>query len=465
MFDKIWDRHRIVERQDGQVLLFVDRHLVHDGTAAAFVALRKRGLKPRAPERIIATADHFVPTDTRDVTTIPDAERRGMIEALSRNAEEHKFTLFGLGDRRQGIVHVIGPEEGLSQPGMLIVCADSHTPTHGALGAIAIGVGMTETTHVLATQTLWQRKPKLMRITVEGKLGDSVVSKDVMLAIIAQIGAGGATGYAIEFAGSAITGLSIEGRLTLCNMSIEAGAKTSMVAPDESTFSYIAGRPYAPKGHEWDVALAKWSALPSDPGAVFDMEVTINSNAIEPMVTWGTSPEDALPISGIVPDPGAEMDLERRNTMERALAYMGLTPGTKLEGLPVDRVFIGSCTNGRIEDLRLAADVVRGRRISEGVQALVVPGSGLVKEQAEAEGLHQVFLDAGFQWRQAGCSMCLAANGDMVAPGLRCASTSNRNFVGRQGPGARTHLMGPAMAAAAAVTGRLTDIRTLQAGR
>jgi 3-isopropylmalate/(R)-2-methylmalate dehydratase large subunit len=459
MLEKIWARHRILEREDGQVLLFVDRHLVHDGTAPAFATLRQRGLRPRAPDRIFATPDHYVPTDTRIVQEIADPERRGMVEALMRDTTEHGITLFGLRDRRQGIVHVVGPEEGLSLPGMLIVCADSHTSTHGALGALAFGVGMTETTHVLATQTLWQRKPRTMRITLEGALGTGVVAKDIALAIIARIGTAGATGHVIEYAGPAIRGLSLEARLTLCNMSIEAGARAGMVAPDETTFAYLEGRPYAPRGADWDAALAEWRALPSDPGAVFDREVTIDATTIEPMVTWGTSPEDAAPISGVVPDPDALEDVERRAGLQRALEYMDLMPGTKLEGLPVDRVFIGSCTNGRIEDLRAAAAVLRGRRVAPQVLAWAVPGSGLVRQQAEAEGLHRVFIEAGFQWREAGCSMCLGTNGEIAAPGQRCASTSNRNFMGRQGPGARTHLLGPAMAAAAAIAGHLTDVR------
>ena len=461
MLEKIWARHRILEREDGQVLLFVDRHLLHDGTAPAFAAMRQRGLRPRAPDRIFATPDHYVPTDTRVVAEIPDIERRGMVEALMRDTAEHGITLFGLQDRRQGIVHVVGPESGLSQPGMIIVCADSHTSTHGALGALAFGVGMTETTHVLTTQTLWQRKPRSMRISVEGELAPGVVAKDIILAIIAAIGTAGATGHVIEYAGSAIRGLSMEGRLTLCNMSIEAGARAGMVAPDETTFSYIAGRDYAPKGAEWDAAVAEWRALASDEGAVFDKEVLLDAAAIEPMVTWGTSPEDAVPISGTVPDPAALDDPGRRAARERALAYMDLAPGTPLQGLPVDRVFIGSCTNGRIEDLRAAAAVLRGRRVAESVLAWAVPGSGLVKQQAEAEGLDRIFVEAGFQWREAGCSMCLGTNGEIAAPGQRLASTSNRNFMGRQGPGARTHLLGPAMAAAAAVAGHLTDPRLL----
>ncbi|MGE0716914.1 MAG: 3-isopropylmalate dehydratase large subunit [Alphaproteobacteria bacterium] len=464
MFEKIWERHRILEREDGQVLLFVDRHLVHDGTAPAFATLHRRGLAPKAPDRIFATPDHYVPTDHRDVASIADPERRFMVESLIRDTERHGIRMFGLGDPRQGIVHVIGPEEGLSLPGMVLVCADSHTSTHGALGALAFGVGMTETTHALAHQALWQRKAKTMRIAVEGALGPGVVAKDVILAIIARIGTAGATGHVVEYAGSAIRGLSMEGRLTLCNMSIEAGARAGMVAPDETTYAYVAGRPFAPRGAEWDCALARWRALPSDPGAAFDAEVTLDAAAIEPMVTWGTSPEDAVAIGGRVPDPASASDAERRGAMERMLAYMDLAPGTPLDGVPVDRVFIGSCTNGRIEDLRAAAAVARGRKVADAVEAWVVPGSGLVKEQAEAEGLDVIFRDAGFQWREAGCSMCLGTNGEIGRPGQRVASTSNRNFVGRQGPGVRTHLMGPAMAAAAAVAGRLTDVRRMAAG-
>ena len=465
LFEKIWTRHRILEREDGQTLLYVDRHLVHDGAPTAFAALRKRGLRLRAPERIFATPDHYVPTDTREVGAIPDPINRSMVEALTRDAAEYGITLFDLKSERQGIVHVVGPETGLSQPGMLIVCPDSHTSTHGALGALAFGIGMTEVCHVLATQALWQRKPRTMRFTVEGALAPGVTAKDVILAIIARIGTAGATGHVIEYAGSAIRGLSIEGRLTVCNMSIEAGARAGMVAPDETTFAYLEGRPYAPKGRDWERALARWRALPSDPGAGFDREVTLDAAEIAPMVTWGTSPEDALPITGRVPDPVAEGDGMRREAMLRALDYMGLTPGTPLEEVAVDRVFIGSCTNSRIEDLRAAAAVARGRKVAPGVRrAWVVPGSTPVKRQAEAEGLDAVFRAAGFEWREPGCSMCLGTNGEIGAPGERVASTSNRNFVGRQGPGVRTHLMSPAMAAAAAVTGRLTDVRRLLAG-
>ena len=370
--------------------------------------------------------------------------------------------MFGLGDPNQGIVHVVGPETGLSQPGLLLVCGDSHTSTHGALGALAFGIGSTEVAHVLATQTLWQRKPNTMRITVDGALAEGVTAKDVVLAIIAHIGAAGATGHVIEYAGSAVRGLSMEGRLTLCNMSIEAGGRAGMVAPDDTTFAYMEGRPYAPKGAAWDAALERWRALPSDPGARFDREVALDAAAIAPMVTWGNSPEDALPITGRVPSPDDAPDAERRESMARTLEYMGLAPGTPLAEVPVERVFIGSCTNSRIEDLRSAAAIARGRKVAEGVRAWVVPGSEPVKRQAEAEGLHEVFRGAGFEWREPGCSMCIGTNGDIAGPGVRVASTSNRNFMGRQGPGARTHLLSPAMAAAAAVTGRFTDVRALR---
>ena len=464
LFEKIWSRHRVVEREDGQTLLYVDRHLLHDGGATAFDALRKRGLKPRAPERVFATPDHYVPTDTRKVEEIRDPRHRDLVEQLARNTAEAGIRMFGLSDPNQGIVHVVGPETGLSQPGLLLVCGDSHTSTHGALGALAFGIGSTEVAHVLATQTLWQRKPNTMRITVDGALAEGVTAKDVVLAIIAHIGAAGATGHVIEYAGSAVRSLSMEGRLTLCNMSIEAGGRAGMVAPDDTTFAYIEGRPYAPKGAAWDAALERWRALPSDPDARFDLEVALDAAAIAPMVTWGNSPEDALPITGRVPSPDDAPDAERRESMARTLEYMGLAPGTPLDEVPVERVFIGSCTNSRIEDLRSAAAIARGRKVAEGVRAWVVPGSEPVKRQAEAEGLHEVFRGAGFEWREPGCSMCIGTNGDIAGPGVRVASTSNRNFMGRQGPGARTHLLSPAMAAAAAVTGRLTDVRRLLAG-
>jgi 3-isopropylmalate/(R)-2-methylmalate dehydratase large subunit len=465
LFEKIWSRHAIQQRPDGQTLIYIDRHFVHDITAPAFENLRQRGLKPRAPERIFGTPDHYVPTHSRDLTAVNHPERRAMIEALTRDTAESGITLFKLGDPRQGIVHIVGPEQGISQPGMTIVCADSHTSTHGALGALAFGIGATEVAHVLATQSLWQVKPKSMRVTVDGRLHEGVTAKDIILSIIAKIGIGGGIGHVIEYAGPAIASLSMEGRLTVCNMSIEAGARAGMIAPDETTFAYLRGRPYAPKGAEWDKAVARWHALISDEGAPFDREVSLDAAEIAPMVTWGTNPEHASAITGHVPDPSRAADAERRESMARALAYMGLEPGTALSDIPVDRVFIGSCTNGRIEDLRAAAAVVRGRKVAAKVGAWVVPGSGLIKAQAEAEGLHDTFKKAGFEWREAGCSMCLATNGDVVAPGERCASTSNRNFQGRQGPGARTHLMSPAMAAAAAVTGRLTDVRQLMAGR
>jgi 3-isopropylmalate/(R)-2-methylmalate dehydratase large subunit len=395
------------------------------------------------------------------MTAIADPEKRAMAEALMDDAARAGIACFGVDDPRQGILHVVGPEQGLSWPGAVIVCGDSHTSTHGALGALAFGIGATEVSQVLATQCLWQRQPKSMRIRVDGALAAGVSAKDVILKIIATISAAGAIGHVIEYAGSAITSLSMEGRLTVCNMSIEAGARAGMVAPDDTTFAYLARRPYAPKDGEWDKALARWRALPSDPGAGFDREVTLDAAEIEPMVTWGNSPEEAAPITGRVPDPGAIAESERREAMIRTLAYMGLTPGTPLTDVKVDRVFIGSCTNGRIEDLRSAAAVVDGRKVAAGVDAWVVPGSGLVKAQAEAEGLDRVFKMAGFEWRYAGCSMCLGTNGDVAAPGQRCASTTNRNFVGRQGPGSRTHLLSPMMAAAAAVTGRLTDVRRL----
>ena len=459
LLDKIWAAHAIETRADGASLLSIDRHLVHDGSSTAFRSLKERGLAVRRPDRTFATPDHYVSTLGRSLTAINDPNRRGMVEDLEANTGRSGVTLFGLADRRQGIVHVVGPEQGLSQPGMVIVCGDSHTSTHGAVGALAFGVGASEVTHVLATQSLWQMKPRSMRITVDGELAAGVHAKDVILAIIARISAAGGTGHVIEYAGSTIRNMSVEGRLTVCNMSIEAGARAGMVAPDETTFAYLKGRPYAPKGATWDTAVAYWRTLPSDPEATFDREVHLDAGEIAPMVTWGTSPEAASPITGVVPDPASAADAAGRDTMARALDYMGLAPGTALSDIGVDRVFIGSCTNSRIEDLRAAAKIVDGRTVV--VPAMVVPGSGLVKAQAEAEKLDAIFKRAGFEWREAGCSMCIGINGDLVAPGERCASTSNRNFVGRQGKGARTHLMSPAMAAAAAVTGKLTDVRQL----
>jgi 3-isopropylmalate/(R)-2-methylmalate dehydratase large subunit len=464
LFEKIWSRHVVLEREDGQALLYVDSHFLQDGSAPAFEMLRQRGLKPRVPGRAFATPDHYVPTAGRDLNSVADPEKRAMAEALRADAEAAGIAFFGLDDPRQGVIHVTAPEQGMSRPGMLIVCGDSHTSTHGALGALAFGIGASEVAHVLATQTLWQRKPRTLRITVTERLGPGVTAKDLVLAIIARIGASGASGHAVEYAGEAVEALSVEGRMTLCNMTIEAGGRAGMVAPDETTCAYLKGRPFAPAGAGWERAVDAWSALRSDPDAVFDREIAIDASAVEPMVTWGNSPEDALPIGAAVPDPAAAGTPERREAMARALAYMGLEPGQPLDAVAVDRVFIGSCTNGRIEDLESAAEVVLGRKVAAGVEAWVTPGSGLVKAAAEARGLDRVFKDAGFQWREPGCSMCLGANGDRVPAGQRCASTTNRNFVGRQGPGSRTHLMSPAMAAAAAVTGRLTDVRALLRG-
>jgi 3-isopropylmalate/(R)-2-methylmalate dehydratase large subunit len=457
LFDKIWSSHAILVRPDGATLLHIDRHLVHDGSGNAFRMLKEKGLAVRRPDRTFATPDHYVSTLSHDLASINEPHRRSVVQDLEANAKAAGLTLFALGDRRQGIVHVVGPEQGLSQPGMIMVCGDSHTATHGALGALAFGVGASEVGHVLATQTLWQRKPKNMRIVVDGTLAHGVHAKDVILAIIARIGAAGGVGHVIEYAGSTIRALGIEGRLTICNMSIEAGARAGMVAPDETTFAYLHGRPYAPKGADWDAALAYWGTLASDADAQFDREVSLDAAEVAPMVTWGTSPEAAAPITGRVPDPANAPDAARRECMERALAYMDLRPGMPLSDIAIDRVFIGSCTNSRIEDLRAAAKVLDGRRAV--IPAMAVPGSGLVKAQAESEGLDAIFKRAGFEWREAGCSMCVGMNGDLVAPGERCASTSNRNFVGRQGKGARTHLVSPVMAAAAAITGKLTDVR------
>src|SRR5579863_1766132 len=461
LFEKIWSRHVVVERDDGQALLYIDRHLIHDGSRRAFEVLGERGLKVRRPDRTFGTPDHYVPTTSRSIDDVLDRDAQLMVEAITKNAVAHKVTVFGLDDPRQGIIHVVGPEQGLSQPGMTIVAGDSHTSTHGAMGALAFGIGASEVAHVLATQTLWQKKPGTMRVAVEGRLGKGVTAKDVILAIIAKIGAAGAVGHVIEYAGSAIRSLSVEGRLTVCNMSVEASARAGMIAPDDTTIEYLSGRPFAPKGAKWDSAVKFWRSLPSDPSARFDREVTLDAAAIAPMVTWGNSPEDAVPVTGRVPDPADNPDLEKRASMVQALDYMGLKPGTPVDTVAVQRVFIGSCTNSRIEDLRLAAQVAKGRKVANTVRAMVVPGSGLVKRQAEAEGLDRIFRDAGFEWREAGCSMCVGMNGDLVDAGDRCASTSNRNFQGRQGRGARTHLVSPTMAAAAAVSGHFTDVRRL----
>jgi len=435
MFEKIWSRHGVAEGPGGHVLLYIDRHLLHEGSTSAFGRLAKSGRAVRRPDLTFATADHYVLTSPG--SPAPDAEVRSMVESLGQHTGQQGIVYFGVGDARRGIVHIIGPEQGLTLPGITLVCGDSHTATHGAFGALAFGIGSTEVEHVMATQTLWQKKPKVLRITVEGRLPDGVNAKDVILAIIARIGAGGGVGHAVEY----------------------ASARAGMVAPDETTFAYLQGRPFAPRGDAWGKALAYWETLPSDADAKFDREVELSANEIAPTVTWGTSPQDALPITGRVPDPAAIGDDARRESMERALAYMGLRPGTPLSEVTVDRVFIGSCTNSRLEDLRAAARVVKGRRAM--VPAWIVPGSGLVKRAAEAEGLDRVFVEAGFEWREAGCSMCVGMNGETAREGERVASTSNRNFEGRQGKGARTHLMSPAMAAAAAVTGRLTDVRRL----
>jgi 3-isopropylmalate/(R)-2-methylmalate dehydratase large subunit len=457
LFEKIWSRHVVAEGPGGQALLYVDRHLLHEGSTHAFARLQRKGRPVRRPEACLATADHYVPTGPEGAGADPEID--AMVTGLDRHTRRLGITCFGRGEARQGIVHVIGPEQGATQPGLLLVCGDSHTATHGAFGALAFGIGSTEVEHVLATQCLWQRKPRVMRITVTGTRPFGVAAKDVILAIIARIGAGGGVGHAIEYAGSVVRGLSMDERMTVCNMSIEAGARAGMVAPDETTFAYLEGRPFAPREAMWPRALAFWKTLPSDADAVFDRDVTVDATELAPTVTWGTSPQDALPITGHVPDPAAVGDPARRASMERALAYMALRPGAPLAGTPVSRVFIGSCTNSRLEDLRAAAAVARGRRAA--VPAWVVPGSQPVKRAAEAEGLDRIFREAGFEWREPGCSMCVGMNGDTAAAGERVASTSNRNFEGRQGRGARTHLMSPAMAAAAAVTGRLTDVRTL----
>ena len=461
LFDKIWNAHLVHQQEDGTCLIYIDRHLVHEVTSPqAFEGLRNTGRAVRAPNRTLAVADHNIPTTDRSVG-IEDEESRIQVEALEKNAADFGVPYFAMDDIRQGIVHVIGPEQGFTLPGMTIVCGDSHTATHGAFGALAFGIGTSEVEHVLATQTLIQKPAKNMRITVDGTLADSVTAKDVILAIIGKIGTAGGTGHVIEFAGSVIRGFSMEGRMTVCNMAIEAGARAGMIAPDQTTYEYLIDRPMTPKGDHWDRAVAYWQTLPSDDGAVYDVEITLAAEDIAPTVTWGTSPEDALAITDAVPNPDKEKDANKRAKMERAIAYMGLTPGQKLTDIKVDTVFIGSCTNSRIEDLRAAAALAEGRKVADGMRALVVPGSGLVKEQAEAEGLDKVFIDAGFEWREPGCSMCLAMNADKLAEGERCASTSNRNFEGRQGRGGRTHLVSPQMAVAAALSGHLADVRNI----
>ena len=461
LFEKIWRQHRVVERDDGQALLWIDRHLCHEGSFHAFDKLARSGRTVRRPDLTFAIADHYVPTRDRGLGA-RDPEIATMIRLLGENAAANGIRLFGLDDPDQGIVHVVAPELGLTQPGVTLVCGDSHTSTHGAFGALAFGIGASEVSHVLATQTLWQKRPRTLRITVDGRLGPHVGAKDLILAVIARIGADGAAGHVVEYAGEAIRALPMEARMTVCNMTIEAGGRAGLVAPDDITFDWLNGRRYAPKGAAWDAAVAEWRGLVSDPDAVFDREVRLDAAAVAPTVTWGTSPEHALPVTDRVPDPADEPDPGRRATLEAAIGYMGLTVGTPLAEIPVDRVFIGSCTNARIGDLRAAAAVLAGRRAV--VPVMVVPGSSAVKREAEAEGLDRVFREAGAEWLESGCSMCAATNGDMVAPGQRCASTTNRNFRGRQGPGSRTHLMSPAMAAAAAVTGRIADVRTLEGG-
>jgi 3-isopropylmalate/(R)-2-methylmalate dehydratase large subunit len=459
LFDKIWDSHVVERAEDGTCLLYIDRQLVHEVTSAqAFEGLRLAGRKVRRPEANLAVCDHNVPTTDRG-KPIEDEDSRIQVETLEKNAAEFAIPYLSLTDARQGIVHIIGPEQGFTQPGMTLVCGDSHTATHGAFGALAFGVGTSEVEHVLATQTLYQKPAKNMRITVTGAPHPGVGAKDIILAIIGQIGTAGGTGHVIEYAGEAIERLSMEGRMTICNMSIEGGARAGLVAPDETTYAYVEGRPMAPKGADWERALAYWKGLPSDAGAVYDKEVTLAADAIEPLVTWGTSPEDVLGVTSAVPDPATARDDNKRRAMERSLDYMGLTAGTPMTEIAIQTAFIGSCTNGRIEDLRSAAAIAKGHKVAEGVRALVVPGSGLVKKQAEDEGLDRVFTEAGFEWREAGCSMCLAMNPDKLSPGERAASTSNRNFEGRQGPGGRTHLMSPAMVAAAAIRGRIADVR------
>ena len=458
LFDKIWSSHLVETKSDGTSVLYIDRHLVHEVTSPqAFEGLRLSGRQVRRPELTLAVADHNVPTTERKAG-IADEESRIQVETLSRNCAEFGIQLFSMDDIRQGIVHVIGPEQGFTLPGSTIVCGDSHTATHGAFGALAFGIGTSEVEHVLATQTLLQRPAKNMCIRVEGMAGTGVTAKDIILAIIGKIGTAGGTGYVVEYAGAVIRDFSMESRMTVCNMTIEAGARAGLIAPDEKTFAYLQGRPMAPAGADWDRALAYWHSLPSDAGARYDAEVLLDAAEIPPMVTWGTSPEDVVAITGVVPDPD-EMEEPKASSARKALAYMGIEPGQRMMDLKLDKVFIGSCTNGRIEDLRAVADIARKGRVAAHVHAMVVPGSGLVKQQAEQEGLDKILVQAGFDWREPGCSMCLAMNADRLEPEQRCASTSNRNFEGRQGRGGRTHLLSPAMAAAAALRGHLADAR------
>ncbi|GLQ16684.1 3-isopropylmalate dehydratase large subunit [Maritalea porphyrae] len=461
LYDKIWDDHLVTNNEDGTSLLYIDRHLVHEVTSPqAFEGLRLAGRKVRAPKRTLAVVDHNVPTTDRS-NGIDDPDSKLQVETLAKNAKDFEVEYFDELDKRQGVVHIVGPEQGFTLPGMTIVCGDSHTSTHGAFGALAHGIGTSEVEHVLATQTLIQSKAKNMRVTVNGKLPEGVTAKDIVLAIIGEIGTAGGTGHVIEYAGEAIEALSMEGRMTVCNMSIEGGARAGLIAPDQKTFDYIQGKPRAPKGEAFDMAKAYWETLKTDEGAVFDKEITLDAANLTPIVTWGSSPEDVVAVTGVVPNPD---DIENENTRSskwRALDYMGLKPGTKITDITIDRVFIGSCTNGRIEDFRAAAEVLKGKKIASTVSAMIVPGSGIVKEQAEAEGLDKIFIEAGCEWREPGCSMCLAMNADKLKPEERCASTSNRNFEGRQGFKGRTHLVSPAMAAAAAVAGHFVDVRDL----
>ncbi len=463
LYDKIWDAHVVDTQDDGTCLLYIDRHLVHEVTSPqAFEGLRMAGRNVRAPEKTIAVPDHNVPTTLDREKGIENEESRIQVEALDRNAKDFGINYYPVNDIRQGIVHIVGPEQGWTLPGMTVVCGDSHTATHGAFGALAHGIGTSEVEHVLATQTLIQKKSKNMKVEITGKLRPGVTAKDITLSVIGETGTAGGTGYVIEYCGEAIRDLSMEGRMTVCNMAIEGGARAGLIAPDQTTFDYVKGRPHAPKGAQWEAAMSWWRTLYSDADAHWDKVLTIPGEDIAPVVTWGTSPEDVLPITGAVPHP-EDFRGGKVAAVQRSLDYMGLEPGTKLTDIKIDTVFIGSCTNGRIEDLRAAAAILKGKKIKDGMRAMVVPGSGLVRAQAEEEGLAQIFIDAGFEWRLAGCSMCLAMNPDQLSPGERCAATSNRNFEGRQGRGGRTHLMSPAMAAAAAVTGHLTDVREMMA--
>ncbi len=462
LYDKIWNEHLVSQQDDGTSLLFVDRHLIHEVTSPqAFEGLRNSKRKVRQPSLTLAVADHNVPTTDRS-KGILDKESKIQVDTLDANCKEFGIQIFEMNDKRQGIVHIIGPEQGFTQPGTIIVCGDSHTATHGAFGALAFGIGTSEVEHVLATQTLVQKKSKNFRINVNGSLPIGVTSKDVILQIIGKIGTAGGTGYVIEYAGNLISSLSVENRMTICNMTIEGGARAGLIEPDQKVFDYLKDKPMSPKKENWNKALEYWNTLKSDKGAYFDKEVNLDGEDIKPMVTWGTSPQDVLTIDGNVPNPENEADLDKKNSIERSLKYMGLKPSTKIKDIKIDKVFIGSCTNGRIEDLREAAKILKDKKIANHVNAMVVPGSGLVKQQAEQEGLDKIFINSGFEWREPGCSMCLAMNADKLKPGERCASTSNRNFEGRQGRGGRTHLVSPGMAAAAAISGNLDDVRKYQ---